>query len=597
MINYHNELLCSFVGCNPGKESVMNQRQQGNPPHQGSFTGYNQIQYNAQNPGGYSYSPQNSGRQPVSAGYFQQNAYPTQGAGNVQAAPASANYYPQAGGYAQNPSGYTQQAGYPQQNGYSQPQGSSFYPQGGYPQNTGTGYSRPDLYQQGGYMPVNGSGQPAGVYPAAGMGSGYPQQPYTGSGGYPQQGGNVPETGSPYIPQTPYGNGYNGQGQSYTYPQQGYGAYQQMGRNAAGPNVQPMTDSARQIPLNGAGYVPQPVPVRKSPFRLTDTWLIIISVLLLILFAAGMFGPGLSALRWIFMVLAAGSIAALWVRPLTAGNKRLCYTLVFGVLCLVTAISMAAGAGGNSRNGGNAQRTDPPAVSQEASPTSNADLSGGVVLDGQSGQTISNIPAAAPTESPAPKDDNSAVERLQSFFYYWNANQIDEMLPLCSPSWQSGLESPRTSLFALMANRRPLELTSENITGTNDDDSRTVTISVLMDRNNNKDPVKYRMNVMMVKENGEWYVDPQSLKSNERETETPDVSASPSPSPEPATNAATVLYYNPEGGTKYHLDPNCKSTHEKYLPFKGPFTYGDLNNANYASLTPCNVCGAPLRPQ
>ena len=567
----------------------MNQRQQGNPTDQGSFFGYNQGNYNGQNPAGSPYSPQTSGRQPVSAGYFQQNAYPAQGAGGVQQSPQNqSGYYAQTGGYPQNP------AGYPQQNAYSQSQGNGYYPQNaysqnGYPQNTG-GYGRPDAYQQGGYMPAGGAAQPTGGYPAAGMG-GYSQQPYTA--GYPQQGGNAPETGNSYIPQTPYGNGYATQGQGYGYPQQGYGAYQQMGRNAGTPGVQPMTDSARQIPLNGAGYVPQPVPVRKAPFKLTDTWLIILCVLLLILFAAGMFGPGLSALKWVFMVLAAGSIAALWIRPLTAKNKRLCYTVIFGVLCLVTAISLAAGGSGN---GGNSQQTNPPAAPQGTSPTANTDLSGGTVVDGQSGQMISNIPAAAPTETPAPQDDNTVVDRLESFFYYWNANQIDKMLPLCSPSWQSGLESPLTSLFALIANRRPLELTAENITGTNDDDSRTVTISVLMDRNNNKDPVKYRMNVMMVKEGGEWYVDPQSLKSNERETETPEADATPTPSPEPVTNAATVLYYNPDGGTKYHLDPNCKSTHEKYLPFKGHFTYGELNDANYATLTPCNVCGAPLRP-
>ena len=189
----------------------MNQRQQGNPPRQGSFTGYNQTNYTVQNPGGYTYSSQNSGRQPVSAGYFQQNAYPAQGAGNVQAPQASQNSYNQAGGYPQNPSGYPQQAGYPQQTGYTQPQGNSYYPQ-----NTGTGYTRPDLYQQGGYMPVNGSGQPAGGgYPAAGMGNGYPQQSYPIPGGYPQQGGNAPEAGNPYFPQTPYGNGYTAQGQGF----------------------------------------------------------------------------------------------------------------------------------------------------------------------------------------------------------------------------------------------------------------------------------------------------------------------------------------------------------------------------------------------
>ena len=80
------------------------------------------------------------------------------------------------------------------------------------------------------------------------------------------------------------------------------------------------------------------------------------------------------------------------------------------------------------------------------------------------------------------------------------------------------------------------------------------------------------------------------------DTPDPALAATATPSPEPAANASTVLYYNPDGGTKYHLDQNCKSTHAKYLPMKGHFTYGEINDAKYVKLTPCNVCAAPLRP-
>ena len=69
-----------------------------------------------------------------------------------------------------------------------------------------------------------------------------------------------------------------------------------------------------------------------------------------------------------------------------------------------------------------------------------------------------------------------------------------------------------------------------------------------------------------------------------------------SSSPEPAASANTILYYNPDGGSKYHLDQNCKSIHAKYLPLKGHFTYGEINKDEYKNLSPCNVCAAPLRP-
>lgn len=61
------------------------------------------------------------------------------------------------------------------------------------------------------------------------------------------------------------------------------------------------------------------------------------------------------------------------------------------------------------------------------------------------------------------------------------------------------------------------------------------------------------------------------------------------------TDGDLILYYNPDGGSKYHVDMNCPSTNPKYLPFKGQFTYAELNDGAYKQLTPCNVCDAPLR--
>ena len=117
-----------------------------------------------------------------------------------------------------------------------------------------------------------------------------------------------------------------------------------------------------------------------------------------------------------------------------------------------------------------------------------------------------------------------------------------------------------------------------------------------LDRNNGKDPVKYRMTIMMVKESQQWYIDPQSLKSYEAaETTDPASAATPEPTETPGTASNTILYYNPDGGTKYHSDPNCKSIHAKYLPLKGTFTYAQINDDTYKDLKPCNVCNAPLR--
>ena len=91
-------------------------------------------------------------------------------------------------------------------------------------------------------------------------------------------------------------------------------------------------------------------------------------------------------------------------------------------------------------------------------------------------------------------------------------------------------------------------------------------------------------------------MDPKSLQSNEVDvTPDPNVTPTQAPTPEPYVDANTVLYYNPDGGELYHLDQNCRIINARYLPLKGHFTYGQINESPYSELKPCNVCGAPLK--
>ncbi len=61
------------------------------------------------------------------------------------------------------------------------------------------------------------------------------------------------------------------------------------------------------------------------------------------------------------------------------------------------------------------------------------------------------------------------------------------------------------------------------------------------------------------------------------------------------TDGNTVLYFNPSGGTRYHLDPDCPSMNPKYLPMTSCFLFSEANDPQYAAYRPCNVCDAPLR--
>ena len=70
-----------------------------------------------------------------------------------------------------------------------------------------------------------------------------------------------------------------------------------MGRQQA--PVNPLQEQVGQVPLNGGGYMPPPVPVRKQPFMLTDAYLLIISATLLVLFVLGMFINGMGIMKWV----------------------------------------------------------------------------------------------------------------------------------------------------------------------------------------------------------------------------------------------------------------------------------------------------------
>ena len=499
--------------------------------------GYSQPQgYNQ--PQGYTNSrnyqtPQVTGSQQAIGSQNQSSAYTGQGS-------FSQNGYQQQG-YAQNPAGYSA-ASYVQPNGYQQ----------------ANGYPQPNVYSQSNVVPTNT--------------------------GYGYQGGQAP--GGSYIPQTPYSQGYTSPGYQPGGYAQGYSAYNQMGRT---PQMQPnpQQEMGGQVPLNGGGYVPQPVPVRKQPFVLTNAYLLILSAVLLCLFALGMWVIG--SVKWAFLILAAGSIAMLWIKPMTDSNKRLCFTIVFALLALVTIIQIIPHNGGSDPTNTPPSGSDTTAVSVSGQPGA-----------GQNGIAVpQETDAPAVTNTPEPNADYEVLARLRSFFDFWSMNRQDDTLTLCSPSWASKEDNPKTALFALLRNRTPLNMVEENISGTSNDLSRTVTVVSEMDRNNGKPTVKYRMNIMMDKEtDGLWYVNPKSLLSyDDADTPDPSITDTPAPTETPAVYPNTVLYYNPGKGEYYHLDQNCKRIAEKYLPLQGHFTFAEINDEKYKKLKPCAVCGAPYREQ
>ncbi|NLW21488.1 MAG: L,D-transpeptidase [Clostridiales bacterium] len=57
-----------------------------------------------------------------------------------------------------------------------------------------------------------------------------------------------------------------------------------------------------------------------------------------------------------------------------------------------------------------------------------------------------------------------------------------------------------------------------------------------------------------------------------------------------------ALFYNPNGGKFYHLDQNCRSIRDRFLPLQGSLVYAQLDDHQHSKLTACATCNPPLRP-
>ena len=189
-----------------------------------------------------------------------------------------------------------------------------------------------------------------------------------------------------------------------------------------------------------------------------------------------------------------------------------------------------------------------------------------------------------------------------SFFYFWSVGNDEAMISLTAPSWRMSVQDPQKALFTLLLNRTPqddYEITS--FPGTDADTLRTATVKVTIDKNDGRATKdRYAFKVIMKKEGegdmAQWYVDPQSLQSNEKDTAVQTSAAAnttPTQPPLYTGTPTTILYYNANGGSMYHLDPDCPSVGKKYKPMAS-FRFVDLDQSPYNELRPCNQCGAPI---
>ena len=430
----------------------------------------------------------------------------------------------------QPPQGYQQQTQPPQ--GYAQ----GMQPQQGYQPVT---YTQPQTYQQ--------QTQPqAQVYQQQSW------QPYGGQPVYTQQ-----QVQPGPQPQQFYG-------QNQTAPQPVYPQFNQMGQQMqqgySGYSGYYSTQPAQkrfEIPLDVAGKA------------------ILFGVLPVLFILAMIFAA--PVLKWMFLAGAVAGIVLMWMRDIVSPNMRLTMSLVLGVMAVVALVGALSGAPEDAQNMNqpSQQNQQNPAVQQHT-----------------------QVPTEIPTATPNPQDAaDSAEEQLASFFYFWSVGNDEAMLELTAPSWRMSVDKPANALFVLLLNRTPQDDYEITMSGSDADVLRTATVKVTIDKNDGRATKdRYAFKVIMKKEDGVWYVDPQSLQSNEKETATKTVaSANTTPTQPPLYTGTpeTILYYNAKGGSRYHLDPDCRSVGKQYKPMAS-FMFIHLNQAPYNQLIPCNECGAPI---
>lgn len=501
-----------------------------------------------------------AGQNPQQPGFSQGNYPPAQG-------------YAPNGGYAPNDA-YGQ--GYAPQNGYGQPQ----YGQQGY-----ADYQQP--YGQQGYQQPYGQQEYQQPYGQQGY-----QQPYGQS--YEQQGYQQPYAQQPYQQQPYDQQGFvQPGGYQQPYEQQGYlqGYSQQNPQETDLPPEQQYAqytpDGQRVYPTSGrSGFRVQPAAHREIPWD-TIAKVLMFGVLPILFILSMVFAW--TAVKWVVLVGAVASIAAMWLRELVTPNARLVLSLLLAsaaVVCLVSALATNA-----ADNQNPAQPNQSGQMQQGSTSGNNLDVN----------LTATDTPNPAPTPTATPVDDSEeCYAQLHSFFTLWKNNAISQMVNLTAPSWRSsikgGTDAVTQKLFGeVLTNRTPVSWDFTAITGTSNDIARMVTVRAVINKNNTLGESVYLWKVRMVKEDGVWYVDPATLQSNEQESTATPTNALAT---QPVLNTShpdLLIYYNPEGGTYYHIDPNCESLNPKYRPLSGVIKWSQIEDDPYDKLEQCKRCGAPLR--
>lgn len=311
------------------------------------------------------------------------------------------------------------------------------------------------------------------------------------------------------------------------------------------------------------------------------------SALLPILFVVALV-TGYRELHWAFLALSAVALLVMWGARAFVAQARTTMTLVYAALMIVSltaAVWFTQPLLDGTTNDPNQHEEDLYAGLFDRNVTASE-----VEKYGAQGSHAGE-PSSVPTENA----HSQAQAQLELFMNSWMSLDYNAMLSYCAPVWVNQQADPQHAIFKIRGTSTPVDFDITAGTGSDANDSRTLTMVAQIDKGTGRTPQKYRYEVLMLRVNGVWYVDPASLSSA---TEIKEVTApvvTPTLMPTVPPDAEQVLYYNPDGGSFYHASPNCGRVALKYQPLKGTFKYKQLNESAYKDLKPCTSCSAPGR--
>lgn len=319
---------------------------------------------------------------------------------------------------------------------------------------------------------------------------------------------------------------------------------------------------------------------------------IVLSIGLPVFFLAALIFP-VPLLRWGFLAAAAVSVLLMWVLGAFVRSARNMLTVFYLALAVVLGLAMFM------------DRQTPESRNIAVSRVNQENLFNNPDMASVNAMLNEMSPATPePTEEAEAQEQVSAAQlRLDAFFETWAQGSTSEMLTYCDPAWISEQQQPEATIFQMLMRTKPEKSSNvtEQMSGSDSDAMRIAQVKArFQDGGTN---VLRRMNIILKRVNGVWYVDPKSLDGVDVDEaaellaeQNRVMSASTiAPTDTPGPQSGITVYYNEDGGKYYHANRTCEAVRSEYWPLTA-FSFDLINSQPFKNLKPCTKCNPPERP-